>query len=1090
MAKDTNKSQWQTAFMVLAVFFLMLATQTVQAQEAATQEEKNKATVSTVLDEALALYKKGKAESTQEAIKKLLEIIPLCEKINDEALKSKVFNELGAYHNSINQHEKAIEHLNRALSIRQAINDKKGLASTLNNLGVAYDGLGKKRNAIDYYQQALVLRRETGDRKGEAVTLNNLGNAYSALGEYQKAFESFLQSIPIRREVGDTKGEIASLVNLGMAYNKAEEKQLALEALNQALSVAKKSGDKDYESSALNNLGFVYSSLGEKRTAIEYYKQALEIRHELGLKNAEGSTLINIGANYVDLGEMQKAIEYLTRAVTLKHEANDRGGKAIALNNLASAFESVGAPQIALDYYNQSLTIRRELKDRRGEASVLNNLGALYERIGDLQKAVDYYNQALPLRRAAKDTSGEASTLNNMSSAYLDLGDKQKALELATQALELQRKVGDKRGEGRALYQTGLVYQRMGDIQNALNFYNQALELMRYTLDRRAEAKTVYQLALLEQARNNFSEATKLVRQSLTIAESVRNNIGSQSMRQSYFAAVQNSYELLVDLLIQQHKQTGSNSFLEEAFQTNESARARSLLEMLNESKADIRQGVDANLLKRERELQNQLNAKSDKLMNLLKDENAKEQIEALRGEIDSIQTKLQAIEVEIKSASPRYAALTKPAPLKLKDVQSEVLDADTALLEYALGSTRSYVFVVTNNSISAIELPKRAEIEKAVRDVNELLKARNKTIKFETVEEKQERVAKADQELPEAMATLSNMITNTATNSLNKKRLLIVPDGILQYVPFAALSTNNGQRTTDNGQPLTINHEIVTLPSASSLAVLRRELKDRKPAPKTLAVLADPVFDTSDERFKTLSAKNQNYKVEFVATNKTRSADDFTDLTRSANEAGLSDEDSRGGFRLSRLPFTRKEADSISSLVNEKDRKEALDFAANRENALNPELSQYRIIHFATHGFVSSTHPELSGIVLSLVNEKGESQNGFLRARDAYNLKLPAELVVLSGCQTGLGKEIRGEGIVGLTRGFMYAGAARVAVSLWDVNDEATSELMIRFYRGMLKDKLSPSAALRQAQVSMMKDKRWSSPYYWASFVLQGEPR
>src|SRR6266496_2573465 len=168
-----------------------------------------------------------------------------------------------------------------------------------------------------------------------------------------------------------------------------------------------------------------------------------------------------------------------------------------------------------------------------------------------------------------------------------------------------------------------------------------------------------------------------------------------------------------------------------------------------------------------------------------------------------------------------------------------------------------------------------------------------------------------------------------------------------------------------------------------------------------------------------------------------------------------------------------------------------ALDFAANRTTAMGAEVSKYRFVHFATHGFLNSRHPELSGIVLSLVDQEGRAQDGFLRAHEIYNLKLPADLVVLSGCRTGLGKEIKGEGLVGLTRAFMYAGAARVMVSLWDVNDEATAELMKRFYGGLLgRNKLSPAAALRAAQVSMASDKRWSSPYYWAAFTLQGEPR
>jgi len=211
------------------------------------------------------------------------------------------------------------------------------------------------------------------------------------------------------------------------------------------------------------------------------------------------------------------------------------------------------------------------------------------------------------------------------------------------------------------------------------------------------------------------------------------------------------------------------------------------------------------------------------------------------------------------------------------------------------------------------------------------------------------------------------------------------------------------------------------------------------------------------------------------------------SDLTRAARDTDVD----KDGFSLSRIPFTRREADAITSLVAASERKEAVDFEASRATALTPELSKYRYVHFATHGFLNTAHPELSGIILSMISEDGKEQDGFLRAHEIFNLKLPAELVVLSGCRTGLGKEIRGEGLVGLTRGFMYAGAARVLVSLWDVNDEATAELMSRFYKAMLgKEKLSPAAALKAAQTSMWKESRWQSPYYWAGFVLQGEPK
>src|SRR5215813_7731207 len=255
---------------------------------------------------------------------------------------------------------------------------------------------------------------------------------------------------------------------------------------------------------------------------------------------------------------------------------------------------------------------------------------------------------------------------------------------------------------------------------------------------------------------------------------------------------------------------------------------------------------------------------------------------------------------------------------------------------------------------------------------------------------------------------------------------------------------------------------------------------------PKTLALIADPVFEKTDARVMRSKAgavrKTSNERSVFDFSNNGFSKVGVWTATRQSG----SDE----GVEIHRLPFTRREAEMVVGLVSQADSLVALDFDANRSIAMSSRLGQYRYVHFATHGFLNTAHPELSGIVLSLVNRQGREQDGFLWAHEVYNLRLPAEMVVLSGCRTGLGKEIKGEGLVGLTRGFMYAGSARVLVSLWDISDEASAELMAHLYRAMLKEHMSPAAALRAAQIQTMKDKRWRAPYYWAAFVLQGEPR
>jgi CHAT domain-containing protein len=253
---------------------------------------------------------------------------------------------------------------------------------------------------------------------------------------------------------------------------------------------------------------------------------------------------------------------------------------------------------------------------------------------------------------------------------------------------------------------------------------------------------------------------------------------------------------------------------------------------------------------------------------------------------------------------------------------------------------------------------------------------------------------------------------------------------------------------------------------------VLHQESASRKPAEKAVAILADPVFSANDPRIvmrkrpSAVAARNES----------------LSDAIRSAGDVGIQE--------FVRLRFSRIEADAIARLAPPPATLKALDFDASRETALRPDLAQYRIVHFATHSLLNNEHPELSGVVLSLVDRHGRPQNGFLRLYDIYNLRLGADLVVLSACQSALGREIKGEGLIGLTRGFVYAGAPRVLATLWEIDDHTTVEVMKRFYEGVLARGETPAAALRAAQIEMWRTKKCNTPYYWAAFNFQGEWR
>ena len=769
------------------------------------------------------------------------------------------------------------------------------------------------------------------------------------------------------------------------------------------------------------------------RKAIQKYLEALAIWRDVNDVQMKAYTLNEMGLIYGDIGEYQKGLDAYAEAHTLYTQLGDWKSAASMDVNSAWIYNELGDNQKALDLYLQVQEIQQAKDKTYVDPVLLSNIGATYGQLRQFQTALDFHLRVLAIRRGGSSARGLAITLNNIAHCYQNLGDRAKALDYYLQAFNLMPRLGNPFYTATTLHNLGISYRNLGQIDKALDYFNEALVLRQTIGDQNGEAVTQSELARLERDRGNFVEARKRIEVALAAIESLRLKVISPHFRTSLVASVQRYREFYIDLLMRLHQQHPEEHFDVAAFHASETGRARSLIELLAEANVAIRQDVDAALLERERMLLDQISDVAYRQDQLFKSRHTPEEATAIAKQLSALTTEYDLVQDRIRQTSPRYAALTQPVPLKLDEIQQHVLDADTVLLEYSLGEEKSYIWAVTPTSIESHELPNRATIESSARRVYDLLVQRNP-------------------QYAEAASELSKTLLAPVANDLKDKRLLIVGDGVLQYVPFAALPAPS------DSNPLIVKHEIVTAPSAAVVAVLRQEMTNRRAADKTLAVFADPVFSINDPRV------------------------DSSQLNGTIRSGGLP--------TLRRLRFSRQEGDAIARFVGNDAKIAAVDFAANRTLATSTEIGRYRIVHFATHGLINNEHPELSGVVLSLVDEKGRPQNGFLRLYDLYNLKLSAELVVLSACQTALGREIKGEGLVGLTRGFMYAGAPRVVASLWQVEDRASAEVMKRFYEGMFDKKLSPAAALKAAQVSMYTEKRWQAPYYWAAFTLQGEWR
>jgi len=968
---------------------------------------------------------------------------------------------------------KAVSYLEDGLARWRSLEDLVEQSRTLYVIGLTYLEVGNQEEALKYASEALTEARKSGDSKVQGRALDALGDVENYFGDKRKAIEYYEQALPLIRAAGDRAGEGHTLNDVAVAYSYTGDRRKALALFTQAVEIFRELQDRQMLAEVAGNVGMTYDNLGEYQRALESHQRALALARELGNRGDEAITLDNVGSAYSGLGAFQHALDAYTTALGINRSLGNRRSIAINLNNIAWVHDNLGDRQRALTVYQEALAIIREVKDQRTMAVTLNNIAEIYTNAGDYRRAIELHGEALTLRRAVGYADGEANSLTNLGRAYSKLGDRETARGYFDRALAIHRTSGNLSMLARTLRSLGAMEREAGDYQRALPHLDESLQLSRTIHDGTGASETLTELARLERGREDFAEAHRRADSAIAARESVRLAVASPTLRASFFASARDAQEIDIDALMHLHAERPREGFDAAALLASERGKARSLLELLAEVGTEIRQGVDATLLARERELDQLISAKAEQQTRLLAGKHADAEEAASEKELDDLTAELEQVKSRIRETSPQYAALTQPAPLGLREIQNNVLDQDTILLEYALGAEKSFLWAVTPSSVDVFALPSRGEIESAAKRLHELLTARNQRPQKETPAARAARVRQADEAFRPAAAKLANILIAPAGARIANRRLLIVGDGVLQYLPFAALPDPAFDPTTAaNPPPLIARHEIVIVPSASTVAVLRQGTAGRPQAPKAVAVVADPVFTADDARV----AQRKNNGAAALRD------DAQADLVRSASEVGSPD--------FVRLRFSRNEAEDIARLAPAEMRLKVLDFDASRDTVLRADLGQYRIVHFATHSLLNNQHPELSGVVLSLVDRSGRPQNGFLRLYDIYNLRLGSDLVVLSACQTALGGEIKGEGLIGLTRGFLYAGAPRVVASLWQIDDRASAELMKRFYESMLVRGERPAAALRDAQVAMWKTQGWDAPYYWAAFTIQGEWR
>jgi CHAT domain-containing protein/tetratricopeptide (TPR) repeat protein len=880
-------------------------------------------------------------------------------------------------------------------------------------LGESYFLLSLYHNALSAYREAL----NTGNLELRCRALSHIARTYATMGQSSRAGSYSQQALDLSEGLsGRTRAE--ALEARGEAVQDVDQAR-GSELFTQAQAAFAEAGDKNGQAEALLMLGYLRFR-AEPAEGFRFARQALKLwyseKNSYGI--AQAHKAIAVFATVT--GEFEAAQCDYKDALEKFQSIGDKDDEAVVLNEMGYVSHELGDVELSLAQYRRAKAILVSVQDELGLVEAIRGMGKALTAMGQYQQLLPLYTEKLRLAQKNGNPAQIASAWADIASVYELKRQYGKAESLYRRSLASYRSGHLDYGVGDILIRLAHLRAGQAGYLQAISFLEDALLLKNKTGQIGDIAKIQYELAYIYRRLNRLDDARTAIEKTLEIIESERLKIESFDSRAAYFASVHKYYALYIQVLMLLHGRNPERGFMQLAFEASEKSKVRAFLDLLTTSG-----------------------------QNSACDEVLREQLVA-----DS---------AESHTSDLRQTASAPPV-LTLKQIQTEIENDDTVVLEYALGDEKSYVWVLDQKQIVAHELPAADRTRTLVWKFRNTLTARQPRLDDSSLEEYKKRVRRSDMESPVLARQLSSLLLGPV-GVAGAKRILIVPDGSLQYIPFSTLSLP----AEDEKAILIGHHEVVILPSASALSSLRSAQAKRNAPTSVAAIFADPVFERDDPRV-----------IQAGTSRRKKSEGGPPDLA-------LALRDTHGSEYIDRLPGSRAEAEMIRQVFRNQNVLVAEGFSASKDYVLQGGLDRYRVIHFATHGIIDALHPEMSGIILSLVNERGQRQDGYLRLGDIYKLKLSADVVVLSACSTALGRNMESEGIIGLPRGFLYAGAKSVIASLWKVDDKATAQFMRGFYRRMQRGE-SPSSSLRGAQLEMSQGQQWSPPFYWAGFVLQGD--
>jgi CHAT domain-containing protein len=865
---------------------------------------------------------------------------------------------------------------------------------------------------------------------GDVRRFNALSNLNA--GNYIKAREYYVESAEIYGRINDwSQGRYVEL-DQGVIENlmgnslEAASKLEALKEEDAQRSPGESLANNQFQAALLDQLGMAHAVAGNIDEAKLAFSEAASLHNAAGDDHGRADSLIGTAGIYIKVGELENAEEFLVLA----------SGAAVKSGNGR---------------------VRRTAETYAGNID--------YWR-GNHEAAIEHYKAALQETEGGDTVNAYRQTL--LGRAYIALGRYDEASKHVQAALKVARETESPTTEAEAKYQLGEILLSQGDATQAIAVLEEALAIYEELLFTEQQADTLlsiaesheYRAANSEQdaeRRTEMARAIDMSNQSLDDVEQTINKTTAPDLRGHYAAKNRDFYRKNVSLKLQSSELDTANrqKYVDEALLTSERARARRTLDLINEASVDLYERIDpAVALKRAHLIDDLVRIESEYSMlvdSAQTNAELQSRVSASAAEIVRIKSELENIEIQVRQSDARFNAIAAPESLSIDDIKRHV-DADTTVVQYFFDAPESYVWVIDDESVDVTYLADKETIEQAARAA--ISEIRTRDVSGNDVLARQA-----------AAREVAALVVHPIEHLLVRKNIVVIVDGALNYLPFQLLTSS------DNVQLLE-SHNVVMLPSFSVLAALRA--RPDRPAPtRSVAIFADPIFSASDKRVTSRQ----------ISDSPPPSEKPQADSTSHFEETRSSRSDT-----LARLQGTKREAESIAGLVPAGDSLVLLDGDARKSNIIGENLADFRYLHFATHGMVDPDIPALSSLVFSRFNEQGGSMDGHLQLHDIYRLDVNAELVVLSACGTGLGQDVDGEGLVGLTQAFMYAGAKRMLVSLWDVPDGATAELMTRFYTQVLHHELPAPEALKLAQESMQEQRRWRDPYYWGAFVLMGD--